>query len=140
MSSMLLIDSDIASYIIKSRYPTVDARFAEADPSHVGISAVSQSELLYGLKRLDASHPLQRTVLQFLGATRILPWGKQAAEVHANIRHELVAGGTVIGEMDMMIAAHAISLGAVLVTNNVRHFSRLSPALTIENWVTDPSL
>lgn len=138
MSLLLLLDSDIASYIIKSRYPAVDARYAEADASRVCISAVSQSELLYGLKRLDSSHPLQFTVRRFLENMRILPWGEEAAGVHADIRYRLVSGGIMIGAMDMMIAAHAIALDAVLVTNNVRHYSRLSPILKLENWVTDP--
>lgn len=138
-SSLLLIDTDIASYLIKGRFPTVDARFVKADASRICISAVTQSELLFGLKALDPGHRLQLTVRRFLRDTRILPWDEEAAEVHADIRHQLVSGGTVIGEMDMMIAAHAMSIGAVLITNNVRHYSRLSPALTIENWLSDPT-
>lgn len=137
MSSLLLLDSDIASYIIKAQYPSVDARIAEADPSRVSISAVTQSELLFGLKRLDPGHPLHLRVRRFLRNTTIVPWGTDAAVAHADVRYQLVSGGRAIGELDMMIAAHAISLGAVLVTNNVRHFARLAPALMIENWVSD---
>lgn len=137
MSSLLLIDTDIASYLIRARYPSVDARFAETDASRVCISAVTQSELLFGLKSLNPAHRLHLTVRRFLRDIRILPWGEEAAEVHADIRHQLVSAGIAIGEMDMMIAAHAMSLSAVLVTNNILHFSRLSPALTIENWVSD---
>ena len=136
---LLLIDTDIASYLIKGRYPSVDARFAEADASRMCISAVTQAELLYGLKALNPAHRLHLTVRLFLQDINILPWGAEAAHVHADIRYQLVSGVNAIGEMDMMIAAHAMSLGAVLVTNNVRHYSRLSPALTIENWVSDPT-
>jgi tRNA(fMet)-specific endonuclease VapC len=139
MSTLLLLDSDIASYIIKARHPSVDARFAEVDASLIAISAVTQSELLFGLKRLDPGHQYQLSVRRFLRDTRILPWGTEAAVAHADIRHRLVSGGRAIGELDMMIAAHAVSLGAVLVTNNVRHFGRLAPTLTIENWVDDSS-
>ena len=137
MSSLLLLDTDTVSYIIKSRNPSVDARFGEADASLIAVSAVTQSELLFGLKRLDPGHQFQFSVRRFLRETRILPWDTEAAKAHADVRYRLVSGGRTIGEMDMMIAAHAISLGAVLITNNVRHYARLSPALTIENWVSD---
>jgi tRNA(fMet)-specific endonuclease VapC len=64
-------------------------------------------------------------------------WGDEAAEVHADIRHRMLSVGRTFGEMDMMIAAHAIAPGAVLVTNNTKHLERLAPALTIENWAVD---
>ena len=133
----LLIDTDIASYFIKGRHPAVDARFAEADPARLCISAVTQAELLYGLKMLDPAHRLHLAVHRFLREIPIVPWGSEAAEVHAGIRHLLVSGGNAIGEMDMMIASHAIALGATLVTNNIRHYRRLAAMLTIENWVSD---
>jgi tRNA(fMet)-specific endonuclease VapC len=136
MASLLLIDTDIASYFIKARYPSVTARFAAADASRLSISAVTQAELLYGLKSLDPAHRLHLAVHRFLREIRILPWGEEAAEIHADIRYQLVSGGIAIGEMDMMIAAQAIALEATLVTNNVRHYARLSPALSIENWVS----
>jgi tRNA(fMet)-specific endonuclease VapC len=137
MASLLLVDTDTASYFINGRHPSVDARFAAVDATRICISTVTQAELLYGLKRLDPVHRLHLTVRRFLRDTRILPWDEEAAEIHADIRHRLVSGGIAIGEMDLMIAAHAISLGAVLVTNKVRHFARLAPALTIESWVSD---
>lgn len=127
MAIPLRIDTDIASYFITGRHPAVDTRFAEADPARLCISAVTQAELLDGLTALDPAH-------RFLREMPILPWGSEAAEVHADIRHLLVSGGSTIGEMDMMIASHAVALGAVLVTSNVRHYQRLAPALTIENW------
>jgi tRNA(fMet)-specific endonuclease VapC len=134
MATSLLIDTDIASYFIKGRHPAVDARFADADPAKLYISAVTQAELLYGLKALDPAHRLHLAVHRFLRGIAILPWGAEAAEIHADIRHLLVSGGNAIGEMDMMIASHAIALGATLVTNNVRHYQRLAPVLTFENW------
>lgn len=139
MSPLLLLDTDIASYITKARHPSVDARFAKTDLSRVAISAVTQSELLFGLKRLDQGHRFQLSVRRFLRDTRILPWGAEAARAHADVRYRLLSGGRSIGELDMMIAAHAISLDAVLVTNNVRRFACLAPTLTIENWVDDSS-
>lgn len=135
MAVPLLIDTDIASYFIKGRHPELDARFAEEDPSRLCISAVTQAELLHGLRMLDPAHRLHLAVHRFLREMPILAWGSEAAEVHADIRHHLASNGNAIGEMDMMIASHAIALGATLVTNNVRHYGRLSPRLSIENWV-----
>jgi tRNA(fMet)-specific endonuclease VapC len=135
--SFYMIDTDIASYFIKARYASVDARFAEVDSSLVRISAITQSELLFGLRGLEPAHRLHLNVRRFLRDTTFLAWGEEAAVVHPDIRHQLLSTGRSIGEMDMMIAAHAISLGAVLVTNNTRHYERLSPGLVIENWVTE---
>lgn len=134
-----MIDTDIASYLIKARFPLVDARFAESDPAMTCISAVTKSELMFGLKTLEHSHRLHLSVRQFFHHIDILSWGDDAAEVHAELRHKLISTGRKIGEMDMMIAAHAITLGAVLVTNNTKHFDRLAPELTIENWVAEPA-
>jgi tRNA(fMet)-specific endonuclease VapC len=101
---------------------------------------VTQAELLYGLKSLDPAHLLHAVVHRLLREIPVLPWGLDAAEVHADVRHLLVAGGSAFGEMDMMIASHAIVLGAVLVTNNnVRQYGRLSSMLKLENWAEIPA-
>ena len=94
------------------------------------------AELHLGLQRLPLHHPLHEKVSAFLDEIQIVSWDVSAAQFHAQLKHRLEGGGTMIGEMDLMIAAHAISLGATLVTNNLRHFSRLQPRLEIENWVT----
>jgi tRNA(fMet)-specific endonuclease VapC len=129
-----ILDTDIASYIIKERSPAVQARMAAVLPSELCISAVTRAELLYGLKRLPPDHRLQLVVRQFLKIIRTLPWDAEAAGFYADIRHQLVTTGQQIGELDMMIAAHAISLGAVLVTNNTRHYVRIKAPLIVENW------
>jgi tRNA(fMet)-specific endonuclease VapC len=129
-----LLDTDIASFAVKGSSAVLDAKLASTPPNHLGVSAVSRAELMYGLKRLMPSHRLQQLVREFLSIVQVLPWGAEAADSYADIRHQLMRTGQPIGEMDMMIAAHAIALDAVLVTNNTRHFSRLTPALAIENW------
>ncbi len=98
------------------------------------ISAVTRAELLYGLKRLPASHRLHAGVRHFFRIVRALPWDAEAAGLYADIRHRLVTAGRVIGELDMMIAAHAVSVGAVLVTSNTRHFERIEAPLMLANW------
>lgn len=130
-----MLDTDMASYIIKGRSPAVEEKLAALDPGMVSISVITRAELLYGLKRLPPSHRLHLAVRQFLRLVRILSWDAEAADYYANIRHQLVTAGQPIGELDMMIAAHSLSAGAALVTNNVRHFQRIEAPLTLVNWL-----
>lgn len=134
MSVLHMLDTDIASYVIKGRSPAVEAKLMAIVPSMVCISAVTRAELMYGLKHLPAGHRLQLAVRQFLKIVRALSWDAEAADYYADIRHQLVSSGQPIGEMDMMIAAHSLSAGAVLVTNNVRHYGRIEAPLTLVNW------
>ena len=129
-----MLDTDTASYLIKGKSPALESRLATLVPSLVCISVMTRAELLYGLKRLPADHRLHLTVRQFLKIVRILPWDLDAADWYADIRHQLIGSGQPIGEMDMMIAAHALSAGAVLVTNNIRHYQRIDAPLILENW------
>jgi tRNA(fMet)-specific endonuclease VapC len=129
-----MLDTDTASYIIKGRSPQVEAKLANLMPSMVCISVITRAELMYGLKRLPADHRLHLGVRQFLKIVRILPWDSEAADYYADIRHQLVSSGQTIGEMDMMIAAHSLSVGAVLVTNNSRHYERIALPLVLANW------
>lgn len=129
-----MLDTDTASYVIKGRSPAVESKLAEIPPSLVCVSVITRAELLYGLKRLPANHRLHLGVRQFLRIVRVLPWDAEAADFYAEIRHQLVMMGQPIGEMDMMIAAHSLSVGAVLVTNNTRHFERINLPLILANW------
>lgn len=129
-----MLDTDTASYLIKGKSPAIEARLAALVPSTVCVSVMTRAELQYGLKRLPADHRLHLAVRQFLKIVRILPWDTDAADWYAEIRHQLVSTEQPIGEMDMMIAAHALSAGAVLVTNNSRHYARIEAPLILENW------
>lgn len=133
-----MLDTDMASYIIKGRSPSVEARLAALPPSMVCVSVMTRAELMYGLKRLPQDHRLHYVVRQFLKIVRVLPWDAEAADYYADIRHQLVSTGQTIGEMDMMIAAHSLSAGAVLVTNNLRHYQRIEAPLILENWNASP--
>lgn len=129
-----MLDTDTASYLIKGRSPTIEAKLRAILPSTVCISVITRAELRYGLKRLPADHRLHRAVGRFLKIMRVLPWDSEAADWYADIRHQLINSGQPIGELDMMIAAHSLSAGAVLVTNNRRHFERIDAPLILENW------
>ena len=129
-----MLDTDTASYIIKGRPPEVEVRLASIAPSMVCVSAVTHAELVYGLTNLPAGHRLHIGVRRFLRIVRVLPWDADAAEFYAEIRHQLATTGQLIGELDMMIAAHSLAAAAVLVTNNTRHFERIPAPLILQNW------
>src|SRR5580658_1651739 len=129
-----MLDTDTASYIIKGRPPAVEARLAALEPSRVCVSVITGAELLYGLKQLPPTHRLHIGVRRFLRIVRVLPWDAEAADFYAEIRHRLAATGQLIGELDMMIAAHSLAATAVLVTNDTRHFERIPAPLSLENW------
>jgi tRNA(fMet)-specific endonuclease VapC len=129
-----MLDTDIASYIIKRRPPSVEAKLSGIEPSHVCVSVVTSAELLYGLKQLPPTHMLHIAVRRFLKIVRVLAWDAEAADFYADIWHELKSTGQIIGELDMMIAAHSLAAAAILVTNNTRHFERIPAPLILENW------
>ena len=130
---LYMLDTDTVSYLIRGKTPALDAHMAAVSPKHVCISAVTRGELLYGLKLKDGAHRLTQLVDQFLLRVQCLPWDEAAATHFASIVAELHKAGTQIGSMDAMIAGHAMATGAVLVTNNARHLSRVA-GLKVENW------
>lgn len=130
-----LLDTDVSSYLIKGPPAPLRDRIERLPLESLCISAVTRAELLYGLKRLPSTHRLQLVVREYLKLVNTLAWSAEAADYYAEIRHQLLGKGRPIGEMDMMIAAHALAAGAVLVTNNHRHFSRIELPLLLEDWM-----
>jgi tRNA(fMet)-specific endonuclease VapC len=130
-----MLDTDTVSYLIKGKSPQIKERLQALVPSMVCVSVMTRAELQYGLKRLPAEHYLHLAVNQFLKIIRVLNWDHEAADWYAEIRHQLISTGQPIGEMDMMIAAHSLSAGAALVTNNIRHYQRITAPLILDNWV-----
>jgi len=132
---MHMLDTDTASYVIKGRSENLNDRLLMSPPGALCISAITRAELIYGLKRLAPEHRLHNLVRQFLNLLPTLAWGSDAAEHYADIRLQLISDGKPIGEMDMMIAAHALAADAILVTNNTRHFKRIAAPLRMANWL-----
>jgi len=128
-----MLDTDMSSYVIRERPESVRARFEEMDSAQLCISVVSEAELLYGVKAKGSPRALASMVADFLRRLTVLDWSRAAAQHYADIRAKLESAGTPIANMDLMIAAHARSVGAVLVTNNEKHFRRVA-GLKVENW------
>jgi tRNA(fMet)-specific endonuclease VapC len=129
-----LLDTNICIYIIKRKPQQVIERFNTLQPSDIGISSITVAELEYGASKSQKPEQNKAALQQFLLPLEILVFDQQAAQVYGIIRADLERPGQVIGSLDMLIAAQAKSEGIVLVTNNVREFSRI-PDLKLENWV-----
>ena len=131
MPPRYLLDTNTASYIIKGNVPRVRERLMKVPMSQVLISAVTEAELLFGAARKREAVRLKTAIDEFLLRVDSLPWDSSAARRYADLR-ALEMGGIPMGNLDMMIAAHAWAVEAVLVTND-RSFRRLKH-LKIEDW------
>lgn len=131
---LYVLDTDICSYVIKNRPPVVRERMNAIPLESQAISVISYAELLYGVRRSSSPRVNRPIVVAFVRHLTVLAWEVEAAEHYADLRVHLEARGTPIGSMDLMIAAHARSVRAVLVTNNLRHFEKV-PGLKLVNWL-----
>lgn len=129
----LLLDTNICIYIIKQQPAAVIRRFLEFQVGDIGISSITLSELRYGVAKSAYREKNAKALDEFIIPLEVLPFDEEAAAVYGNIRATLEKAGTLIGSMDMLIAAHALSLGIPLVTNNTREFMRVAD-LTILDW------
>lgn len=129
----ILLDTDICIYTINHRTPESLARLGAYQAGEVGISAVTYAELRYGVENSPRSAQNLPVLERFVLPLEILAFDTEAARHYGRIRAALKRAGTPIGGNDLLIAAHALSLGVTLVTNNQREFSRV-PDLHIEQW------
>ena len=129
-----MLDTNICIYVIKHKPETVFQKLQNINPEDVCISSVTYAELVHGVEKSAAVEKNRLALSMLLANMEILDFDVDAADCYGKIRAALEKKGTPIGPLDMMIAAHAQSLGYTVVTNNVNEFSRVS-ALRIENWV-----
>lgn len=128
-----MFDTDIASYIMGNKSATLIRKLQTVPIGAVCISAITKSELMYGVE-VSPRQQKDRAALEFfLLHIEVLDYPAAAAADYGNIRARLKLRGTLIGPNDTLIAAHARSQGLTLVTNNTREFGRV-PGLKIENW------
>lgn len=133
-----MLDTNTASYIIKGSPPPVRSHLMAVPMESVCISAITQAELLHGVARKPDAKHLPLAVNEFLLRVEILPWDSAAAESYARLRAACEKAGKPPGAMDFLIAAHAVSVGAVLVTND-RAFYRIESiesSLQLADWTS----
>lgn len=134
---MLILDSNTISYYFRGD-PQVVPRLQAVRPADLGVPAIVEYELRYGLLRLpqEAAAPRLAALVRLLQPMQLLPFDSDCAAHAARIRAELEAAGTPIGPHDTLIAATALRHQATLVTRNSREFSRV-PGLQCLNWHAD---
>lgn len=135
---MLILDSNTISYYFRGD-PKVVSRLQEWRPADLGVPAIVEYELRYGLLRLppESAVPRLAALGQLLRPMQLLPFDSECAAQAARIRADLETAGTPIGPHDTLIAATALRHQATLVTRNVREFSRVA-GLQWMNWHDDP--
>lgn len=129
-----LLDTNICIYIIKKSPQKVFAKFRQLSVGEVGLSAITYAELEYGVSHSRDPARNRIALSEFLAPLEILDFQVQVAPLYGTLRASLARSGRMIGPLDLLIAAHALHLGATLITNNVKEFSRV-PDLKIANWV-----
>ncbi len=131
-----MLDTNMASYVIKGNPPEVRARLAALPMDQVVVSTVTQAELLYGLARLGHPAAFANLIREFLLRVEILPWDSSAATVYGDLRCACAAVGITLGALDMMIAAHAIATNSTLVTHDKAFSLVPGGALVIADWIS----
>jgi tRNA(fMet)-specific endonuclease VapC len=132
MAHQYLLDTNTSSYIIKGNRPAVDQRLASVPVASIAISAITEAELRFGAARLPKAAHLHRMIEEFFLRVAILSWDSSAARQYGGLRAALEHEGRPMGNLDLMIAAHALALGLTLVTNDAA-FGRIR-GLKVENW------
>ena len=129
-----LLDTNMCIYIIKQQPESVIKKFKTLQLGDIGISSITFAELTYGVEKSARPTQNKSALEKFTLALDIMPFDDNAASHYGNIRAVLEKKGLPIGALDLMIAAHARSIAAIVVTNNSKEFSRV-PGLVVENWV-----
>jgi len=127
-----LIDTNICIYIINQHPVEVIKKFKQINVGDIGVSSITVSELQYGVSKSGCREKNQQRLNEFLLPMRILAFDENAAKCYGDIRYQLERQGQIIGPLDLLIAAHAISEQLIMVTNNDKEFRRIQN-LTVEN-------
>lgn len=130
----VMLDTNICIYLIKQQPPTILERFRSLPVGDIGISSITAAELAHGVSKSRHATKNRHALEQFLAPLEVAAFDQTAAWAYGRIREQLEVKGTPIGSMDMLIAAHALSLGVRLVSNNLREFRRV-PGLRLDNWL-----
>jgi tRNA(fMet)-specific endonuclease VapC len=128
-----MLDTDICIYFTQRKFPALVKRF-QTQAGRLHLSVITVAELLFGAEKSAGREHNLATTQSFIDGLRVHAFSSDAAQHYAEIRAHLEKAGTPCGANDMLIGAHARSLGMTLVTNNRREFDRM-PGLAVENWV-----
>ena len=132
-----MLDTNTVSYILKGKSPAARARLSGLPSADKAcISAITEGELLFGLDRIGSGVTRRNALQVLLAKLQVLPWGREEAVSYGAFRSGQEAIGRSLGPLDTLIAAHAIAVGAILVSNDtVFPYAQGLPGL--EAWATD---
>jgi tRNA(fMet)-specific endonuclease VapC len=130
----IMLDTNICIYIIKRQPAAILKHFLEYQVGDICISTITLSELRYGVAKSKHREKNAKALAEFIVPLEVVLFDEAAALAYGDIRSDLEKAGTPIGCMDMLIAAHAVSIGIPLVTNNTREFLRI-PSLNVIDWI-----
>ncbi len=134
---MYMLDTNMASYVVTGR--SVTARISLADTAQyadIAISALTEGEIRFGLEKKSEAVRVAGAFEEFFSAVQILPWSSDVAKAYGKLRASMNATGKSLSVMDMLLASHALSAGAVLVSHD-RAFRHVEPMLTVADWAAD---
>ena len=126
-----MLDTNTVSNLIK-KHPLVARRLVAVPIASLCVSAITEGELLFGLARRPEAQRLHLAVRELLRRVDVLPWDRDVAERYGSVRAELELKGKSLAPLDLQIAAHALCIGAVLVTND--RVVRQVVGLQLEDW------
>jgi len=129
-----MLDTNICIGLIRQQPPKLLRRITRCEPGDIGVSSITLAELAFGANKSNQVEQNLAALEQFLLPVEIADFDQQASAAYGAIRAYLEREGKVIGAMDMLIGAHALSLGVTLVTNNIDEFQRI-PKLGVEDWM-----
>jgi tRNA(fMet)-specific endonuclease VapC len=131
---MYLLDTNICSYFISKRYPSVTLQWRDKDPQSIFISSIVAGELAYGVAHSTRIESNRKNLDLFLSNMQVLPWSEHAIWQFGFQKSRLRNLGTPVSEIDLLLGCQALALDYVFVTNNTREFERIE-GLKLENWV-----
>ncbi len=129
----ILLDTDICIYAINRKRPEILAGVRDYQIGEVGISSITYAELRFGVENSTRVDENMERLERFVLPLEIVPFDAEAGRHYGRVRTDLKHAGCSIGSNDLLIAAHALSLDATLITNNIREFARVT-GLRVEQW------
>lgn len=129
-----MLDTNICIFAMKKKSDNIIRNIIAHNPDELCISSITYAELVHGVEKSQAVDKNRMALTLFLSNIPIIPFDDKAAEGYGDVRAKLESKGTPIGPMDMLIVAHAKSMGCIMVTNYTREFQRVDD-LVLEDWV-----
>ena len=137
MSAIYLLDTNMVGYAVRGRSPAARLKMEqEITRSVLFISTITEAEILFGLARKPEATRLREAMDAFFATVSVLAWDSGAARAYATLQVQMAESGRSLGNMDMLIAAHALAIKATLVTAD-KAFSGIDALRPVENWATD---